>query len=162
MAELHQLIAELGQTLGSVMEPPAVYQRCIDAVVYHATTSETPIEPQATPSAADPASSKVAPAKPKPTDVREYAEAEGVIAQHCEREGQTTTTCGTTALLNSAQPSRSCVAACLLTFLLMCSRKYAESALANGPTTMPCANILRINNSPRIDGCIPSKHEHVV
>lgn len=86
MAELHQLIAELGQKLNSTTESPAVYQRYIDAVVYHATTNETPIEPRPTPSATSPSLVAAAATKPVLTGADEYAEAEGVITQHCERE----------------------------------------------------------------------------
>lgn len=84
-SELHQLVHEIGQRLQLDMEPPAVYQRHIDAVVYYATTQEKPA-----PDVAD-TTPKVKPLHLQPRATKranedEYAEAEEVIEQHCERE----------------------------------------------------------------------------
>jgi hypothetical protein len=86
MAELHQLIGELANTLNVDVESPAAYQRGIDAVIYHATTSETPFEGAAAPPVVAAVSSTAGSAKLQISGANEYAEAEAVITQHCERE----------------------------------------------------------------------------
>jgi hypothetical protein len=82
MAELHQLIGEIAKLLAVEVEPPEVYQRHLDAVVYNATTRETPVDTPT--SAAANQSSGVRPASTSTED--DYSEADEVIAQHCERE----------------------------------------------------------------------------
>lgn len=83
MAELHQLVHEIGAKLGVETEPPAVYQRHLEAIVYYSTTRETPVEPAPKPSPSVPASRN---ARSLTASDDDYSEAEEVIAQHCERE----------------------------------------------------------------------------
>jgi len=83
MAELHQLVHEVGASLGVEIEPPAVYQRHLEAVVYYATTRETPVEPSVT---LEPTSRAASSAPSVSTSSDEYTEADEVITQHCERE----------------------------------------------------------------------------
>lgn len=85
MSELHQLVHEMAEILGIEAEPPAVYQRHVEAVIYYGTTREVPIESDEQPS--QPASAT--PASSTPTKVpadESYSEADAVIQQHCERE----------------------------------------------------------------------------
>lgn len=84
MAELHQLVHEIGASLGVEMEPPAAYQRHLDAVVYYATTRETPVSAAGVSALSTP---NVAPSPSSASSSEdEYMEADEVIAQHCERE----------------------------------------------------------------------------
>ena len=86
MAELHQLITEVGQALGCEIEKPSAYQRCIDAVVYQSTTSEMPVEAPSASATAVGSPQKVAHARAQSAGDDEYAGAELVIARHCEHE----------------------------------------------------------------------------
>jgi hypothetical protein len=84
-SDLHQLVHEIGKHAGAEPEPPAVYQRHIEAIVYFATTQQTPAAPSV------PENDSLSPTGPPPRSTSaladdEYAEAEAVIEQHCERE----------------------------------------------------------------------------
>jgi TIR domain len=86
MAEIHQLISELASRLKVQAESPAVYQRQLEALVYYATTRETPVESLPTEKVGGggrPAKSSVVYAGNSEDD---YAASDEIIAQHCERE----------------------------------------------------------------------------
>jgi hypothetical protein len=86
MADIHQLIAELASQLGLQSESPAVYQRQLEALVYYATTLETPV---------DSTSIKEKLVSGQPTKKLanqitisgdDYSASREIIEQHCERE----------------------------------------------------------------------------
>lgn len=91
-AQLHQLVADVSRTLRLQPEGAAVYQRHVDAIVYSAhapqtTDAPTPVAVAARSEASPPVMPPVnaGPAS-VPAEVDEYAEADEVIARHCERE----------------------------------------------------------------------------
>ena len=87
-SELHQLVHELSQRLQLEPEPPAAYQRYIDAVVYYATTQETPTSDVKSSAIKDTlvATSSQTHKAVQAAKEDEYSEADEVIEQHCERE----------------------------------------------------------------------------
>ncbi len=85
--QLHQLVSDVGKTLGIVAEPPAVYQNNIDTILYSGHSQESQ---GATPQVKQPPSgvgtSKVALDAGLPALEDDYSEAEWVIRRHCERQ----------------------------------------------------------------------------
>jgi TIR domain len=75
-AQLHQLVHDLADLLGRSPEPPAVYQRKVDALLAYRAPE---------PSAADMERSRP---QPSSTAVAgdQYADADAVINKHCEKE----------------------------------------------------------------------------
>lgn len=89
VAQLHQLVQDLGKLLGIQPEAPQVYQAKIDAVVYSgaAVPAQPPVQQPTSGSsrvAEAVASQTVHAARPDAPD--EYADAEVVIRHHCEHE----------------------------------------------------------------------------
>ena len=84
-SELHQLVHEIGQRLQLAPEPPAAYQRHIDAVVFYAKNQEMQAADaggsgiRAAPVTSLPQTYKSA----KPAKEYEYSEADEIIEQHC-------------------------------------------------------------------------------
>lgn len=91
-AQLHQLVSDVSSMLGMEAEAAAVYQRHVDAIVYAAHPSQTLDPPISSPARANAestqkgASSNTSPVPPGVFQANEYADAEEVIARHCERE----------------------------------------------------------------------------
>lgn len=88
MADLHQLISELSSRLQIQCEPPAAYQRQLEAVVYYATTRESPVDP--IPAEGQSKRSRSIDTQPHlkmgaPVE-NDYAVSNEIIEQHCERE----------------------------------------------------------------------------
>lgn len=88
-SELHQLVQEVGEALDIKVEPPSVYQKALDAVVYYAATQELPSERSGEASTGRPTPSveaerPVAGMGEPGSD--EYGESEEVIERHCKRE----------------------------------------------------------------------------
>lgn len=85
--QLHQLVSELGETLGMRAESPAVYQRHIDAILYSGHTEEGQgSSPQVAPPQSGVDASVVDPNGGSTYPKNVYSEAEQVIRRHCERE----------------------------------------------------------------------------
>jgi hypothetical protein len=85
--QLHQLVSDVGKTLGIEAESPAVYQGNIEAILYsgHSQGSQaTPPQPEQLPSSVG--NSEVGLDEEVPTLEDNYSEAEQVIRRHCERE----------------------------------------------------------------------------
>lgn len=86
-AQLHQLVSDVGETLGIEAESPAVYQSNIDAILYSGHSQESqsaPPQPKAPPSGVG--VSKVDRNGESSALEDHYSEADMVIRQHCERE----------------------------------------------------------------------------
>lgn len=88
-SEVHQLVQEIGEALDVEVEPPSVYQKVLDAVVYYAATQELPSGrvPEGSTDGASRLPSRSAPSRAdEARDPEEYAESEEVIERHCMRE----------------------------------------------------------------------------
>ncbi|WP_341888552.1 toll/interleukin-1 receptor domain-containing protein [Variovorax sp. YR752] len=86
MAEVHQLISELALRLQIQSEPPAAYQRQLEALVYYATTRETPVDPTPVKKQTDGGPRARSSVHHAATSEDDYAASDEIIAQHCERE----------------------------------------------------------------------------
>jgi hypothetical protein len=86
-AQLHQLVSEVGETLGIEAESPAVYQDTIDAILFSGRSQEgqgVPLQLQRPPS--DVSTSGVGRSGGLPSSESDYSEAEQVIRRRCERD----------------------------------------------------------------------------
>ena len=88
-SEVHQLVQEVGEALDVRVEPPSVYQKALEAVVYYAATQELPsgrVSEASTGRATPSVPTGVSVEGAGDSDSDEYAESEEVIERHCERE----------------------------------------------------------------------------
>lgn len=91
-SQLHQLVGDVAAILGLETENAAVYQYCIDSIIYaaHTVPSAEPLGLATTggesqPSPATPAQSRSI-TDVQPSTVDDYSDAKQVIARYCERE----------------------------------------------------------------------------
>lgn len=85
--QLHQLVSELGETLGAEAESPAVYQRHIDAILYSGYSQEGQgTSPRVALTQSRAAAIEAGRAGDSRPTEEEYSEAEAMIRDHCERE----------------------------------------------------------------------------
>lgn len=87
-SELHQLVHEIGQRLQLAPEPPAAYQRHIDAVIFYTksqgvqTAGARDSAVRGTPTTPQPQTYKAV----RPAKEDQYFEADDIIEQHCGRQ----------------------------------------------------------------------------
>lgn len=84
-AQLHQLVSDVGRTLGIEAESPAVYESNIEAILYSGHSQESQGAPsrQGAPPSGAPEVDRYGESSSLEDD---FSDAEKVIRQHCERE----------------------------------------------------------------------------
>jgi hypothetical protein len=85
--QLHQLVSDVRNTLGIVVESPEVYQRNIDAIVYSGHPKESQSAPPQEGTSKRDVGTILVDRGEEPTPLEDdFSDADRVIRQHCERE----------------------------------------------------------------------------